>query len=121
MPKLLKLMASLLLFLAVSFSHAQEHQQTDCDKYPGSLGCAAVADPGPADPIPSQTRDITPQAGPTFGGGGCPANVGMAWRGQFLTLLPMSAACNWISTYVRPLMLLLAAITAVFIVMPTED
>lgn len=120
MPNLLKPLLAFLCALVMSSAIAQDQQQTDCDKYPGSLGCASVDVPTPS-PIPSQTRNITLEAGPTFVGAGCPANVGMSWRGQYLTLLPMATACNWISSYVRPLMLLLAAISAVFIVMPSED
>lgn len=115
------LLNALLLCLLLSVGAVQaQDQQTDCDKYPGSLGCAAVDVPTPT-PIPSQSKNITLETGPTFGGGGCPANVTMGLRGHQITLLPISTACGWLVDYVRPIMLLLAAITALFIVMPGSE
>lgn len=100
---------------------AQESQPTDCDKYPNSLGCSAVDIPA-SEQVPRRSQDITLQIGPSFTGpASCPANVTMNLRGHQLTLLPMSTACGWIVDYVRPLMLLLAAITAVFIVLPSNE
>lgn len=112
----------LVFFLLFSgFAMAQENQATDCDKYPGSLGCSPVDIPS-SEQIPQRSQEITLQNGPNFGGAAsCPANVSMSFRGQSLTLLPMSTACSWISQYMRPIVLLLAAITAVFIVLPSNE
>lgn len=113
------LIAFVLLFSGAVL--AQENQATDCDKYPGSLGCSAVDIPS-GEQVPQRSQEITLQNGPSFGGNAsCPANVSMQFQGRLLTLLPMSTACNWIALYIRPLMLLLAAITAVFIVLPSNE
>lgn len=110
------------LLLVVSSAHAQTSSEslTDCDKYPNSVACAAMDLPG-GEQVPSETREITLENGGTFAGGGCPADVTMGFRGATLTLLPMASACGWITTWVRPLFLLIATITAVFIVLPNED
>jgi hypothetical protein len=106
--------------LVLPFSvHAQDVQLTDCDKYPGSVGCAVIEAPGAA-VIPSETREISLDDGPTFSGGGCPADVVVSVAGMSITALPMASACAWISAWVRPLFLLIAGITAVFILLPDE-
>lgn len=89
---------------------------TDCDKFPGSLGCAPVGDlPGP-DEVPSETRTITLQSGPSFTGSGCPADVSFSIAGRTIDMVDMSVPCGWISGLVKPVFILLAVISAVFIV-----
>lgn len=95
---------------------------TDCDKYPGSLGCMPVGTPPTDGTIPTQTRTITQQQGPSFGGGGtCPANLMVTVHGQSIKALDMAQPCSWIVNYVKPVLLLLAAISAVFIVAPRSE
>ncbi|PJI98093.1 hypothetical protein CLU85_2898 [Acidovorax sp. 69] len=95
---------------------------TDCDKYPGSLGCMPVGAPPPDGTIPTQTRNITQQQGPSFGGGGsCPANLNINVGGHSITALNMAQPCGWIVNYIKPILLLLAAISAVFIVAPRSE
>lgn len=94
---------------------------TDCDKYPGSLGCLPVGTPPPDAAIPTRTLDITQQTGPTFGGGGCPASLNFSLNGQQITGINMATPCSWITSYVKPIILLLAAISAVFIVLPRAE
>lgn len=94
---------------------------TDCDKYPGSLGCMPVGTPPPDGTIPTQTRNITQQQGPSFGGGGCPANLVVSLQGMSITALNMAQPCSWIVNFVKPIILLLAAISAVMIVAPRSE
>lgn len=95
---------------------------TDCDKYPGSLGCMPVGTPPPDGNIPTQTRTITQQQGPSFGGGGsCPANLMLNIHGQSIKALDMAQPCSWIVNFVKPIILLLAAISAVMIVAPRSE
>lgn len=115
-----KFFFGLLLALSVSSSFGQTEQQTDCDKYPESLGCATY-DPVTGEGIPATTRDVSPQPGAVFSGGGCPADISMSFRGSTLVMLPMASACSWITSWVRPLFLLIAGLTALFIVFPSED
>lgn len=89
---------------------------TDCEKFPGSLGCMSVGDPPSPESVPTQTRTITQQQGPTFGGAGCPANLTFTLRGQTYTGINMAEPCSWVSNLVRPVVLLLAFISAVGIV-----
>ena len=93
---------------------------TDCEKYPGSVGCMPVGDVPAQETVPSQTRNLELQRGPVFAGGGCPANVHSSIAGRSLLLVNMAQACNWIDFYMRPLVLLLATISAVFIVVPRD-
>lgn len=94
---------------------------TDCDKYPGSLGCMPVGSEPPSVDVPKRSLDLTLQSGPSFSGGGCPANLTFNIHGQSLTGINMATPCAWITSYVRPVILLLAAISAVFIILPRSD
>lgn len=94
--------------------------QTDCEKFPGSLGCAPLGTP-PTSDIPTSTREITLQTGPTFSGGGCPADVMLSIHGMSIKAVDVQQACGWVSNWVKPIILLLAAISAVFIVYPKGD
>ena len=89
---------------------------TDCEKFPGSIGCMPVGEVPPAEAIPRQTRNISLQNGPAFGGAGCPANLTFTLHGHTYTGINMSEPCGWISNLVRPVVLLLAFISAVGIV-----
>lgn len=94
--------------------------QTDCEKFPNSLGCAPLTSP-PDIEIPRQTKTITLQEGPAFGGSGsCPASVYVQAGGQSVKALNMEEACGFISNYMRPLVLALAFLSAVMIVLPRE-
>lgn len=116
--------ALLCVFLALAgnagFAQSQDFY-TDCDKFPNSLACMAAGDAPAPEQVPSQTRDITPQSGPVFGGGGCPANLNVGIAGRSITVISMATPCAWIVDYMRPLILLLAALSAVFIIFPNED
>ena len=94
--------------------------QTDCEKFPNSLGCAPLSSP-PDIEIPKQTKTITLQDGPAFGGSGsCPASVYVTAGGQSVKAINMEQACGFISNYMRPLVLALAFLSAVMIVLPRE-
>lgn len=89
---------------------------TDCEKFPGSLGCMPVGEPPAPSTIPSETRTFELQSGPTFSGGGCPSNLDISFAGHSFQIVDMSVPCGWISGLVKPIILLLSFITAVFIV-----
>lgn len=89
---------------------------TDCDKFPGSVGCAAVGSPPDVETMPEQTRTIAGMAGPSFSGEGCPSNLNIAFAGHSFQIVDMSIPCGWISGLVKPIFILLSFITAVFIV-----
>ena len=89
---------------------------TDCDKFPTALACMERGDPPDLEDMPEETRTISAQAGPSFSGGGCPANVNISALGHAFQVVDMAPMCGWISGLVKPLFMLLAFISAVFIV-----
>lgn len=89
---------------------------TDCEKFPGSLGCTPVGEAPSPEAIPTETRTLELQNGPSFNGGGCPANLTFTLKGQTFTGIDMAQPCAWISGLVKPVILLLAFISAVGIV-----
>jgi|GEM_PF-4005402 len=89
---------------------------TDCDKFPGSLGCSAIGDPPDVEEVPSETRTFSLQAGPTFSGSGCPSNLNVSFAGHSFQVVDMSVPCGWLSGLVKPIFVLLSLISAVFIV-----
>lgn len=89
---------------------------TDCDKFPGSVGCAAVGSPPDVETMPKETRTIGAISGPSFSGEGCPSNLNIAFAGHSFQIVDMSIPCGWISGLVKPIFILLSFISAVFIV-----
>jgi hypothetical protein len=75
-----------------------------------------VGEPPAPSAIPSETRTFDLQSGPTFSGGGCPSNLDISFAGHSFQIVDMSVPCGWISALVKPIILLLSFITAVFIV-----
>jgi len=110
-----------IMFTSVVYSQtAPPPPQTDCQLFPNALGCASVASPDP-EPLPTITRDISMLPGGIFSSSSaCPADVSMPFRGSTLVLIPMATACGLISTWFRPIVLLIAGLTAIFIVLPSD-
>ncbi len=89
---------------------------TDCDKFPESLACMSVDEPEEED-IPDEEEEIELQDGPSFSASAsCPPDLVINFQGHVFTM-SMSTPCSWISM-IRPVILLLAALTAVAIVRP---
>lgn len=90
---------------------------TDCDKYPNSLACVSLGSP-PVEPSQVRVeRDIALQSGGTFTGGACPPDMTFTVHGTSFTVPTMATACGWVSM-ARPVIILLAALTAIAIVRP---
>lgn len=86
-----------------------------CKLHPGSSACAALGDPGTANPpgktdVPVGWSEV---AMPTAGG--CPAPLQATIPGGRTVTLSYDAVCDAASSYVRPVLLLLAAVACVFI------
>lgn len=97
---------------------AEPEPPTDlCKDHPEILACQELDTPSD-EPIPKDTRNITLQTGPTFGGGGCIPDVVVNVGGQQITVLAMTVPCGWIENLLKPFILLIATISAVYIVMP---
>lgn len=88
-----------------------------CALFPDILACKKLDAPEPAE-IPKRDQDITLQTGPSFSGGSCPPDVVVSVGGQQVTVLSTAQPCDWISAYMKPIILLLASISAAFIVLP---
>jgi hypothetical protein len=91
-----------------------------CSVFPDILACKKLEDPG-TEEIPKETRTIELQSGPDFSGGSCIPDVVVTVFGNQITVLAMAEPCRWIETMLKPLILLFAAMSAVFIVMPRSD
>ena len=89
---------------------------TDCDKYPGVVACAGVGDAPAAEEVPKLNREFLLQAGPSFTGYGCPANLNIGFGGHSFQVVDMAVPCSWIENLVKPIFLLLSFVSAVFIV-----
>lgn len=88
-----------------------------CAKYPDSLGCSKLTiEVG--DAIPRVTKTLTYAAETVLGGGSCPSDKFMNIGGQQVKVWNWVQACDYITTYVRPLVLAVAAFVALIIVMP---
>lgn len=98
----------------------QEIDLDICKLNPDILACKKL-DPPEEGEIPKEDRDITLQTGPTFGGGACIPNVTVQVFGTTITALNFTEPCRWLSDYLKPLLLLMASISAVFIVLPRES
>lgn len=90
---------------------------SDCDKFPGALGCADVEEPDSQEQIPREDRHIELQQGGSFGGGACPDDLVINVRGTAIQVTDSSTACGWIAL-ARPVIILLAALSALTIIRP---
>ncbi len=90
-----------------------------CELYPDILACKKLDEV--TDEIPKRDQDIALQDGPDFAGGSCPPDVTVSVNGQSVTVLSTALPCDWIQTYLRPIILLLASISAAFIVVPRAE
>jgi len=93
-----------------------EDQQSLCEKHPDILACSKPELDVPEDEIPRETRDVSYQAESLFGSGVCPTNKTMSTHGLQLTVWDWQESCGYITSYFRPVILVLCAIAAFFIV-----
>ena len=91
---------------------------TDCDKYPDSAGCRPLGDPPTMETLPSKTVDIAFPAIVFQSNASCPTPVSfdVAILGQTNHVsMPWTVACDFLATYIKPVMLLIGALTGAFI------
>lgn len=88
-----------------------------CERYPDILACQKPDLDTPEDEVPKTERQISFTPESLFGGGTCPANPGWsdALGNHELNLVPV---CDILASVVRPLVLAMAALAALFIVSP---
>ena len=96
-----------------------EEQIGLCELYPDILACAKPELDTPDGEIPKSTRNVELTQENLFGGGGCPADVYFAPHGlQQLKIWDWNRACSDITTYVKPVVLLLSTFAAFMILVP---
>lgn len=94
-----------------------EPPEDPCVKNPDRVGCKTIVDPG-TENIPSSTENLTysPEV-IGLGDGSCPAPVTFSTRAG-THQVSYQRACDFVTTYMRPVALLIGALMALFILMP---
>lgn len=99
----------------------EEEDKSLCEKYPDILACSKPELDVPDGEIPKLTKQITYAEEGGFGGGSCPSNVYANLHGKQTMVYEWTRTCSVVSTYIRPIMLLLGAMGALFILIPGRD
>lgn len=87
-----------------------------CDMYPDILACAKPDLDTPGGEIPKSQRSVELSDSDLFGGGACPANVYATIGHQYLQVWSWDQSCYYIVKYLKPVILVLGAFTALMIV-----
>ncbi|WP_260673432.1 IgG-binding virulence factor TspB family protein [Comamonas aquatica] len=87
-----------------------------CDKNPESLACTELDTP--EGEIPKSTFDVSYSIENSWGSGSCPADKYATLAGKSVKVYDWAQTCDYVATYVRPILLVLCALGALFIVMP---
>lgn len=89
-----------------------------CIDHPKRNGCREDEFDTPDGEIPKSTVEVGFQAEDLgLGGGSCPADITMAINGKTTTVGNWASTCNSVTTYAKPLILILATFSALMIVM----
>lgn len=99
----------------------QEDSQSLCEKHPDILACSKPELDSPDGEIPKAERNLTYTEENLFGSGACPANIYASIGGQQVMVYDWGQTCGVVSTYLRPIILLLGAMGALFILIPGRD
>lgn len=95
---------------------------SDCEANPDSNACRQDEFDTPDEPIPKKTVDVGYQPENLFGSGSCPADKVMTVHtGQVLKVWDWANACDSITTYFRPILLIICGFTALGILIPRTD
>lgn len=94
----------------------EKDDRSECEKNPGGLACAELDTPDGE--IPKAKFNVTYSIEDSWGGGSCPADVYANVGGRSIKAYDWQMTCGYVSTYVRPILLLLCAFGALLIVMP---
>lgn len=99
----------------------EEQDKSLCEKHPDILACQKPELDVPDGEIPKVTKQITYAEEGGFGGGSCPSNVYANLHGKQTMVYEWTRTCSVVSTYIRPIILLLGAMGALFILIPGRD
>ena len=100
---------------------AEEQDKSLCEKHPEILACSKPELDVPDGEIPRETKTVTYAEEGGFGGGSCPGNIYSNVGGNSIMVYNWSETCGVVSTYLRPIILLLGAMGALFILIPGRD
>lgn len=99
----------------------EEQDKSLCEKHPEILACSKPEMDIPDGEIPKVTKQISYAEEGGFGGGSCPSNVYASLHGNQTMVYEWTRTCSVVSTYIRPIILLLGAMGALFILIPGRD
>lgn len=102
-------------------SKPEEEKPDFCEKNPDVIACQKIDFDTPEDEIPRTTKELTYSVEDSWGGGTCPADIYGNVGRQNLKLYDWQKTCSVVTTYLRPLILLLGAMGALFILIPGRD
>ena len=94
----------------------REDDRDLCERNPDILACAKPELDTPDGEIPKKTVDVSYQPENLFGGGACPADKTMTAHGVQLKVWDWQQGCGYITSYVRPVILVLCACVAMAII-----
>lgn len=100
---------------------AEEQDKSLCEKHPDILACQKPDLDTPDGEIPRTSKTVTYAEEGGFGGGSCPGNLYSNVGGKSIMVYNWSETCGVVSTYLRPIILLLGAMGALFILIPGRD
>lgn len=100
---------------------AEEQDKSLCEKHPEILACSKPELDVPDGEIPRTTKQISYAEEGGFGGGSCPGNLYSNIGGKNVMVYNWGETCGVVSTYLRPIILLLGAMGALFILIPGRD
>lgn len=87
-----------------------------CDKNPESLACTELDTP--EGEVPKSTFEVSYSIENSWGSGSCPSDKYATIAGRSIKVYDWAQTCDYVATYVRPILLVLCALGALFIVMP---
>lgn len=90
-----------------------ERQCKDGDQ---TVGCAELDTP--EGEIPKRTETLTYEPVNIWGGGSCPADKTMQLAGRTMTVVDWAERCDWLVTYLKPMVIAVSAIAALFLLIP---
>ncbi len=89
----------------------------DCEKDSSKINCTTLGEPKDEN-MPKADRNITYTPESWFGGGSCPADKYFDVQGQHIKLIDWQENCYYLVTYLRPVLLVLAAFSALMVLIP---
>lgn len=88
-----------------------------CEANPDRAGCVKLGEPDEPE-IPKTTKELTYTPEEISGGGSCPPDIVRSIGGQSITVFRYAPGCDLVSSYLRPMVLMISAFIAFMILVP---